>query len=211
MTPDPWQIAQTSGTVPAFAPVPRQALQAHGGALDGLGEADGHVALDVGPATLGARRAASGRLTGLAEEPTEDVAQTTVGLRIAEQVLDVDAARRPGCSPAREAETPTAEETASLVVLLALGHVGEHRVGLRGLLEALLGSLVTGVLVGVVLASDLAEGLLDLVGLRVLGDAENLVVVLLEVILLTHSVSSLLLSCCRLRDRDRSRRHAPDG
>ena len=71
-------------------------------------------------------------------------------------------------------------EPADLVVLGALGLVTEHVVGGRHRLEALLGRGVAGVLVGVQLAGQLAVGLGDLLGRRRLGDAEDLVVVLLE-------------------------------
>ena len=64
------------------------------------------------------------------------------------------------------------------VVLLALLGVAEDVVRLGDLLEALLGLLVAGVLVGVVLARELAVRLLDLVGRGLALDAEHLVVVL---------------------------------
>ena len=56
----------------------------------------------------------------------------------------------------------------------ALG-VGEDLVGLGGLLELLLGLGVVGVDVGVQLARELAEGLLDLLLGGVALDAEHLV------------------------------------
>ena len=49
--------------------------------------------------------------------------------------------------------------------------------GLGDLLEALLGMLVVGVAIGVVRARELAVGLLDLLGARLLVDPERLVVV----------------------------------
>ena len=64
-------------------------------------------------------------------------------------------------------------EDAALVVLLALLGVGQDRVRLLHLLEALLGLLVARVLVRVVLARELAVGLLDLVGRGLLVDAER--------------------------------------
>ena len=64
------------------------------------------------------------------------------------------------------------------VVVLALVGVAEDVVRLRDLLEALLGLRVARVLVGVVLARELAVRLLDLVRRRLAVDAEHLVVVL---------------------------------
>jgi hypothetical protein len=66
---------------------------------------------------------------------------------------------------------------AQQVVLLALLGIRQHLVGLCDLLEALLGTRIVGVLVGVRLAHELAVGLLDLVGGRIAGDAERLVMV----------------------------------
>jgi hypothetical protein len=70
---------------------------------------------------------------------------------------------------------------AELVVGRALLRVGEHLVGLLGLLELLFRRLAafTLVAVRVVLHGQLAVGLLDVVLAGVLGDAEDLVVVAL--------------------------------
>ena len=65
------------------------------------------------------------------------------------------------------------------VVALALLGVAEDAVGLRRLLEALLGLLVARVAVGVVLERQLAVGGLDLLLGGVPGDPEDLVVVAL--------------------------------
>ncbi|MPN45731.1 hypothetical protein SDC9_193301 [bioreactor metagenome] len=62
--------------------------------------------------------------------------------------------------------------------------------GLGGFLEALLGLLVAGVLVRMVLAGDLTERLLDLFRLGVLGDTEDLVVILLHPVFLAHRPTS---------------------
>jgi hypothetical protein len=64
-----------------------------------------------------------------------------------------------------------------LVVLSTLLGVGEDLIGLGSLLEALLGLLVALVLVGMVLYSLLAEGLLDLDFRGVAVNAQYLVVI----------------------------------
>ena len=103
--------------------------------------------------------------------------------RAAEQVGE-DVAHRGGvevevAEAAEAAAGPGAggERAGAAVVLLALLGVAEHVVGLGDLLEARLGLLVVGVAVGVVLARELAVGLLDLLGGRLLVDPERLVVV----------------------------------
>src|SRR4029079_6728134 len=63
------------------------------------------------------------------------------------------------------------------VVASALVRVAQDRVGFGGLLEALLGLVVTGVLVGVVLDRELAIGGLQLAIGRRPRDPENLVIV----------------------------------
>src|SRR5699024_6418384 len=72
------------------------------------------------------------------------------------------------------------------VVLLALLGIVEDRVGLADLLEHLLGLGVIGMTVGVVLAGLAAIGLLDLLRVGVLGDAEDRVEVLVEPVLSGH-------------------------
>ena len=69
----------------------------------------------------------------------------------------------------------TAVGRAERVVLLALLGFAEHVVGLLDLLEALLRGGVARIPIGVVLARELAIGLLELVGGGVLGNAECLV------------------------------------
>src|ERR1700684_2351264 len=71
----------------------------------------------------------------------------------------------------------TRERSGAAVVLLALLGIAKHVVGLGDLLEALLRLLVVGVAVGVVLTRELAVGLLDLLGARLLVDPERLVVI----------------------------------
>ncbi len=80
-----------------------------------------------------------------------------------------------------EADVGAAARTrdgAEAVVLRALARIGEDGVCLADLLEALLGSGVAGILVGVVLAGEGAVGPLQLGVIGVPADAENLVVVL---------------------------------
>ncbi len=72
---------------------------------------------------------------------------------------------------------PVANGPGAGVVLLALLGIAEHVVGLGDLLEARLRLLVVRVAVGVVLTRELAVGLLDLLGGRLLVDPERLVVV----------------------------------
>ena len=84
----------------------------------------------------------------------------------------VEAAAAPPAAALRERVEPAA------VVLLALVGVAEDVVGGLDLLEALLGLGVVRVAVGVVLADELAVRLLDLVGRRLLVDAQDLVEVL---------------------------------
>src|ERR1041385_2927287 len=66
---------------------------------------------------------------------------------------------------------------AKLVVLLALGGIAEDLVGLVDLLELGVGRLVAGIDVRVMLARELAEGLLDLLVRRAFAHAERGVIV----------------------------------
>jgi hypothetical protein len=100
------------------------------------------------------------------------------GAAAAEQVGQ-DVAERADVGPERrgvEAKAAAAEHAAG-VVLLALVLVGQDRVRLLDLLEALLGGRVIGVRVGVVLTRKLAVGLLDLLLRGPLLDAQGVVVV----------------------------------
>jgi hypothetical protein len=69
---------------------------------------------------------------------------------------------------------------AEAVVLGALVRVGQDGVGLRGLLELLLGLGIVGIAVGVVLEREAPVGLLQVLAARAAGDAEHLVVVALR-------------------------------
>ena len=172
-TPRPWQRGQTFGLVPGFAPVPEHVPQRsvvgtddrHLRALDGLREGDLRLDLEIA-ALLRARApreprpAAAGRAAAAAvEEVREDVAEPA-------RVEAAEAAAAGG-APGRPEAAP--------VVGLALLGIREQVVGLLDLLEALLGLLVVRVAVGVVLADQLAVGLLDLVGRRRPLDSQDLV------------------------------------
>src|SRR5262249_17794143 len=78
-------------------------------------------------------------------------------------------------------ETGLEGDVAELVVSSTLLCVGENGIGLRDLLEALLGSLVSGIHVGMVLARELAIRLGDRVLAGVSRDAEDLVGILAAV------------------------------
>src|SRR5207248_2948590 len=92
-----------------------------------------------------------------------------------ERVHDV-AEREPGAEPAGPGRPGPGERVGSQVVHLALLRVGEHLVGLRDLLEPLLGLRVR-VDVRMQLPGQPAVSLLDLVRTRVTADAEYPVVV----------------------------------
>src|SRR5699024_4793209 len=109
---------------------------------------------------------------------------------------------RPGGGPgAGEPEAagpgPGAEHLALVVVLLALLRRAEDRVRLGDLLEPVLRLLVARVGVGVIVASELAVGLLDLTGGRVLVHTEVLVEVLGHPVTAAHDITSLLRASSR--------------
>ena len=83
---------------------------------------------------------------------------------------------------------------ADRVVLLALGLVGQDRVGLSDLLELLGRRSVVGVAVGVVLLCECAVGLLDCGGVGVLTHAEDRVEVLRHPVLTGHGRLTASLS-----------------
>ena len=93
--------------------------------------------------------------------PTGVEADTLSAATAAEGTEDVlETAVPGGTGPASGESCAAGRHLADRVVLLALGRVGEHRMGLADLLELLLGHGVTGVLVRVVLPGELAVGLL---------------------------------------------------
>ena len=136
-------------------------------ALERVLEGEVDDRLDVGAAHPGRLSPAAPAAPG-AEDPAEDVAE----------IADVEVAEvEVAASEARRAVG------AEGVVLLALVGVGQEVVGRLDVLEPLLRGRVARVPVRVVLAGELAVGLLDLVRGGVLGDTEGVVRSL-------HSVSS---------------------
>ena len=145
-----------------------------------ISERQRDVGLEVG-AALGARPAATA--TGAPEHPAEQVAQIADVARLEPNPAGepAEAAVRTAGSRTREpAAEPGGRHVAHPVVGLAFLFVAEHVVGGGDLLEPLLGVVVTGVRVGVVPLGELSVRLLDVRGARVLGHAEDAVVVLLE-------------------------------
>ena len=121
-----------------------------------------------------------------AERRFKEVSEAVAALALAEDVLHGGRAGALTTAASREPEAAATEQAPGLVVLLALVIAGEHVVGLGHLLEAALGLRVARVLVRVVRPGQLAVGLLDVLGLSVLGHAEDLVEVLLDPVLGAH-------------------------
>mmetsp|Transcript_8074 Transcript_8074/g.15670 ORF Transcript_8074/g.15670 Transcript_8074/m.15670 type:complete len:339 (-) Transcript_8074:288-1304(-) len=115
----------------------------------------------------------AGRTAPRTGSPAEDVSKD-----VAEGLREAAKAFRTGATPPG-AHVGVDAGMAVLVIGRALLRVGQHLVGLLGLLELLLGLLrpVALVAVGVVLHRQLAVSLLDVVFRRVLGDAEDFVVI----------------------------------
>jgi len=168
--PWPEQVGQVLGEVPGLAPEPLQVSQfSQLRVLAGRGffQRDLHrIAEVVAAIDLLAAPAAAARATAAAEDVAEDVAE---GLREAAEALAAGAVAHVGVDA----------RMAILVVRGLLLRVGEHLVGLLGLLELLLGRLgaVTLVAVRVVLHRELAIGLLDVVVGRTLRQAKDFVVI----------------------------------
>jgi hypothetical protein len=140
-------------------------------AAHGVLEGEVQLGLEV-LAPVGPGAPAASTLALAPEEVAEQVAEVAAVLeREAAEPARPAAAREPG---ARRPEPP------HLVVLLAPLGVADHVVGGRHLLEALLGGGVAGVGVGVVLARQLPERALDVLGAGRVRHAEDPVVVLLE-------------------------------
>src|SRR3954468_7631753 len=159
--PRPWQRGQTFGSVPGLAPVPWQVVH-----RDGAATVSGTCAPSsawsneiVTSASRSVPRAASGRRAPPFAPPPKRVPRMSAepaGLEAAE------AARARGPAAPRPAAAPAgAEEDPAAVVLLALARAAHDVVGPLDLLEALLGLRAGRVAVRVVLARELAVGLLD--------------------------------------------------
>src|SRR5689334_15604 len=162
--------------------------QRHRGPVDRVAEGQRGLGLHVGAAPRPVLR----RAAAAVEHAAEDVAQAAVVPGATEDVTEVEAAEAAllaGTLPGRNPEA-AAEQRAGLVVLLAPLLVGQHRVRLGDLLEALLGRAIALVGVGVVLAGQLAVRRLDLGRLGCLTDPKRLVVILLQVILSAHLISA---------------------
>ena len=182
--PAPSHSGQMCGRVPGLPPVPEQSGQGASevsrrrdrDAVEGVGEADrrrrSRRRRPSADAAAGCGRAGA----GLAEEVAEHVAEAAPAPPPARSRSRSLRSKPPPPPPKPAAEAAGALEGADLahlVVLLALLGVTDDVVGLGHLLEVVVLGGVAGVGVGVVGARQLAVGLLDLVGRRVLLDAED--------------------------------------
>src|SRR5699024_5491072 len=104
-----------------------------------------------------------------------------------EHVLESTAGSASGSSRTC-AEPGSAAHGANLIVLSAGLLVGQHLMRLSDLLELLLGLRVTGVGIRVIFAREFAIGLLDLGVGSIFGDAEGLIEILLEPIILRTGI-----------------------
>src|SRR5699024_1486946 len=179
--------------------LPAGHVQLHRGAVDRFGEGQGRARLDVAaldrwriPAAESAAESAEqirqvrGHVSPAAvggAGPRPSAASEEVG----EHVLESAAGSTAG-SPRTGAEAGSAAHGANLIVLGAGLLVGQHLMRLADLLELLFGLLITGVGVRVVLARELAVGLLDLGVGSIFGDAEGLIEILLEPIILRTGI-----------------------
>ena len=143
-----------------------------------LAEIESERGLEVG-AALGAVAAAAAATTTTA---TTEHAAEQIGDVAALEVEPSGTGTEAGARPTGTAETgaPHGTHGPDLVVLLALGLVADDVVRGRDLLEAFLGGGIAGVGVGMQLTGQLAVRTRDVLRRRLLGDAEDLVVVLLE-------------------------------
>src|SRR5699024_2317978 len=180
-----------------------------GGALDRLGERQGRRRLVVaalrgpgGEASAVGRPAVRGAAEGRssAEQVREVRGHVATGRPVAataacgssagveetgEDVLEASAA---SLTAGARAEAGAAAHLADLVVLLPGLLVGQHLVRLPDLLELRLGLRVTRVLVGMVLPRELPVRLLDLSVRSISGDAQRLVEILLEPVVLGSGI-----------------------
>jgi hypothetical protein len=121
--------------------------------------------------------------TGCLSSPTEEVTE----IRCTEPAASTGATASTG-----ETETASSSEFAELVVFFSTISVTEDVVCLADRFELVFGFRIR-VGVGVKLASELAIGLFDLSAVRRLGDAEDLVEILVQPICLAHERPSFLV------------------
>src|SRR5207302_5649406 len=142
-------------------------------------EGDPDLCLQVGSARRLGPSAAPPASAAAAEQPTEQIPEVPEILDVEPLYADALPAGA-GEATAGEAADARGRHLADLVVGGALLLVAKHVVRRGDLLEPLLRVAAPAVTIRVVLLRELPVGLLDLRGRRVLGDAEDLVVVLLE-------------------------------
>ena len=177
----PRAVAGRARPVGGGVPGPRAAafVAGHGlGDLELLRHARGdllqrqlHLDPDIRPAVH-----ATAAPCGRGAEPAPEVSAEDVA-ELREDVLHREAASEPSEASGSAARSAVHAGVAELVVTGALVGIRQHVVGLRGLLEFLLGLLVPGVLVGVVLDGRLAVCLLYFVSVSVFLDAQHFVVI----------------------------------
>src|SRR6185436_48997 len=157
--------ARAAAALALLADLEARYLQRVGGAEGGLLERQLEVVAQIGPrrAAPAAAPPPAAEQVAEAEEIAEHVGEVAEGLRV----------------KAGEATLRAQPAVAEAVVARPLVGVGEHRVSLGRLLEALLGLAVAGVAVGVVLRRELAVRLLDLGSGGGALDAEDFVVIAL--------------------------------
>src|SRR5947209_6257039 len=162
----PLALGLHAAPLAAGADLGRRAGLGAGSVAGGAGRLGGHGDRDLGPVD---RLLEGDRDLGLqvAAALGGPLALGAPAARAPEQVgQDVAKGRGVESAAAKPAagERPAGERPRAAVVLLALLGVAEHVVGLGDLLEARLRLLIAGVAIGVVLARELAVGLLDLIG-----------------------------------------------
>ena len=112
--------------------------------------------------------------------------------KLREDVIHREAASKAATEAATATGSTRHTGVTKAVVTSTLLLVRQHVISLSRLLELLLGLLITRILVGVILDSRLAVGLLYLIGIGVLLDAQHLVVISL----FCHSFTLLQQPLC---------------
>src|SRR6266480_4985314 len=111
------------------------------------------------------------------EDRREQVAQPTERAQIGHIEVGIGAWCRPATAPVPLTGARERSIAPQLIVLLSLLRVAQDVVRLVDLLEAVGGLRIVGIAIGMVLLREAAKRLLDLVGGRRLGHAEDLVIV----------------------------------